>query len=68
MRLLGGINRDVAGPHDAPPQFHLTVDRELRSGKLDEIELTERQIIRLIADGAQALDAFARQRDEEASR
>lgn len=55
-RLLGGVHRDVTGRADEPLRFFLTINRGLASGKLDDVELDEDQILRLIVDGAQALE------------
>jgi LytS/YehU family sensor histidine kinase len=54
-RLVGGVHRDVSGRATEPLRFYLTIDRGLKSGQLDTITVDERQILRLISEGVQAL-------------
>jgi hypothetical protein len=64
MRLIGGIHRDVSGRAGDPLRFTLMIDRGLKSGRLEEVEVDEAQILRLIASGADALELFAEERRE----
>ena len=57
-RLVGGIHRNVTGQVDEPTTFFLSVDRRLKSGKLDDVPLDEDQILKLVAEGAEALRLF----------
>ena len=59
-RLAGGIHREVTGRANEPLEFYLSVDRGLKSGRLDRVSLDEAQILRLIAEGAQALELIRR--------
>jgi hypothetical protein len=54
-KLIGGVHRDVTGRADEPLRFFLSVDRGLKSGTLDSVELTEDDLLALIVEGAQAL-------------
>jgi hypothetical protein len=56
IRLIGGIHRDVTGRANEPLRFYLTIDRGLKSGTLTEVDLDEGQILKLIAEGARALE------------
>jgi hypothetical protein len=61
-RLVGGVHRDVSGRVDEPLRFFLSVDRGLASGKLDDVEVAEEQILRLVESGAAALRMLAEAR------
>jgi hypothetical protein len=61
VRLLGGIHRDVTSRADEPLKFFLTINRGLASGKLDDVELDEDQILRLIVEGAKALEMLRKE-------
>lgn len=55
-RLIGGVHRDVSGRADEPLRFYLAVDRGLKSGKFDEVEVDEQAILKLLVTAAQALE------------
>ena len=59
--LVGGIHRDVTGRADEPLRFFLSINRSLKSGQLDIVEVSEAQILRLIVDGAKALEMLRRE-------
>jgi hypothetical protein len=54
-RLVGGVHRDVTGRASDPLRFYLSIDRGLASGRLDDVTVGEAELLRLIADAAQAL-------------
>jgi hypothetical protein len=54
-RLVRGVHRDLTGRSDEPLRFHLSIDRGLASGKLDDIEVDERDLLELIESAAHAL-------------
>jgi hypothetical protein len=58
-RLVGGVSRcdDLRGIAT------LRVDRGLKSGVLDVIDLDEEQLARVVAEGAAILHRLARSRD-----
>ena len=64
-RLIGGIHRGVSGRADEPLRFYLVVDRGLKTGKLDNVDLGERDLIRLIQDAAGALALIHNKRESE---
>lgn len=64
-RLVGGVHRDVTGRVDEPLRFYLVVDRGLKSGALDQVDVGEAEIIALVREGAQALDMLRRDREGE---
>jgi hypothetical protein len=63
-RLIGGVHRDVTGRADEPLRFYLSFSRGLKSGKLDNVNLDEEQILRLIVDGAKALQLLRSKQGE----
>lgn len=56
---LAGVHIDHPGARDraagAQSQVRLSIDRRLRSGKLDQVPLTEDELVRLIAEGGRML-------------
>lgn len=55
-RLVGGVHRDVSGRANDPLRFFLSIDRRLASGKLDDVEVDEQALIRLVIEAGQALE------------
>ena len=67
-RLIGGISRSNTGGPRSPFRYNLAIDRNLCGGKLDVVELSEQQILRLVSDGAKALNHMRRMREKEEER
>jgi hypothetical protein len=61
-RLVGGIHRDVTSRTDDPSRFYLAIDRGLKSGNLDEVEVDEQAILKLLVTAAQALEMLRGER------
>lgn len=65
-RLVGGVHTDVSGRPFSPserPVFYLSVDRGLKSGKLDDVPLDERDLLRLVVDAGRALETLRNHRE-----
>lgn len=61
-RLVGGVHRDVSGRGDEPLRFYLSVDRELASGKLDNVPVDEAKLLDLVVEAGSALKMLQRER------
>jgi hypothetical protein len=60
-RLVGGVHRDVTGRAGDPLRFYLSVSRGLKSGTLDDVELSRADLLRLIREAAAALELLERE-------
>ncbi len=65
-RLVGSISREGGGRGDGPLRYTINIDRGLRSGKLDVVDVDEEDIIRLMVGGAHALAALHNKRSKNA--
>jgi hypothetical protein len=61
-RLVGGIHRDITGRADEPLRFFLSIDRGLKSGRIESVKLREEQILGLVKSGVAALELLAKER------